>query len=236
MHRTIQAAVGSAALIFGGPAMSLEQPDYTVIGRDGPVEYRQYAPYLVAETTVTGEASQSAAGNEGFRRLFRYISGANRGGEKIAMTAPVAQGMADPAQGEKIAMTAPVLQTPAGGTPGWRVAFMVPSVYSLATAPAPADPRVEIREVPGRLVAVLTWSGRWTDRNYGQYRSQLEAALQAAGIEATGAPEAAMYNGPFTPPFLRRNEVLIPVRALPALADGGDAYGNPARISWNSAR
>jgi hypothetical protein len=217
MHRKGTVAFTALALLLaGGPAMSLESPDYTVVHRDGPIEYRQYAPYLVAETVIEDARSHSAAGNEGFRRLFRYITGANRSQAKIAMTAPVAQGAVDssPPAGEKIAMTAPVEQSPAAQ--GWRVAFMVPSDYDLATAPVPTDPRVQVREVPGRLVAALTWSGRWTDANFEAWRAELEVALADAGVEPAGPVQAAMYNGPFTPPFLRRNEVLVEVSAVPA--------------------
>lgn len=39
------------------------------------VEIRHYGPRLAAETTV--EASEERARNEGFRRLARYIFGAN---------------------------------------------------------------------------------------------------------------------------------------------------------------
>ena len=131
--------------------MSLEQPDYTVIHREGDVEYRQYDSYLVSETVIENAGSYEAAGNEGFRRLFRYISGGNDSRAKIAMTAPVEQSQGRGS--EKIAMTVPVQQS--NSAEGWRVAFMLPSKYTLETAPQPRDPRVRVREVPGRLIAAL---------------------------------------------------------------------------------
>ena len=141
-------AVFAALLLVGESAMSIEQPDYTVVYTDGDIEYRQYEPYLVSETVISNVSDYNSAGNEGFRRLFRYITGANESRQKIAMTAPVAQ-----ARSEKIEMTAPVQQ--GRSAEGWRVSFMLPSQYSLETAPMPTDPRVTVREVPGRLVAVL---------------------------------------------------------------------------------
>lgn len=189
--------------------MSLEQPDYRVAYKDGDVEYRQYDSYLVAETVIENVADYNDAGNEGFRRLFRYITGSNRKRSKIAMTAPVQQ---DPVS-EKIAMTAPVQQTVAAD--GWRVAFMLPTEYSMETAPVPTDPRVRIREVPGRTMAVLRYSGRWTQSNFDRKKSALRAALDASDIETVGEIQSAVYNPPYTLPFLRRNEVMIEVIEAP---------------------
>lgn len=197
-------------LFTGSPAVGLEQPGYTVILREGPIEFREYAAYRVAETIIEDTASYTAAGNEGFRRLFRYISGGNRSQEKIAMTAPVEQAVN---AGEKIAMTAPVEQAATGA--GWRVAFVLPSQYSLDTAPVPTDPRVRLREVPARRVAVLQYSGRWSEQNFSERAAELEGALVGAGVTPLGPVQAAMYNGPFVPPFLRRNEVMVAVAGLP---------------------
>ncbi len=200
------------ALLAGNSAMALEQPTYTVVSRDAEVEYRQYQDYLVAETEVTDAGDFDAAGNEGFRRLFQYITGANNGGTEIAMTAPVTQDR----QGARIAMTAPVAQDASAS--GWRVAFMLPSVYTMDTAPRPTDKRVYIRQVPGKLVATLRHSGSWTNRNVERYTADLRTALKAAGVTATAEPVVARYDPPFTPPFLRRNEISIPVDRLPATA------------------
>ena len=192
--------------------MALEQPEYSVAYTDGDVEYRQYQSYLVAETEVIDAGNFDAAGNEGFRRLFKFITGANDGGDKIAMTAPVTQDK----KGVKIAMTKPVAQD--ASADGWRIAFMLPSSYTMDTAPRPTDKRVYIREVPGKLVATLRFSGRWTTRNYERYKAELAESLEAAGVAAIGEPMVARYNPPFTPPFLRRNEVTVPVDNLPAAA------------------
>lgn len=202
-----------ASVFPGERAMSIETPDYTVIYKDGKIEYRQYASYLVAETEVAGIADYGDAGDEGFRRLFRYITGANSAQSKIAMTAPVEQAAAS----QKIAMTAPVEQTAAAG--GWTVSFVVPRQYNSETVPLPTNPQVRIREVPSELRAVLRYSGRWTEKLFAKRKAELLESLGEAKVETVGDVHSALYNPPYLPPFLRRNEVQVTVRALPVGAE-----------------
>jgi hypothetical protein len=216
---TGRALMLAALLMTGGNAMSLEQPDYTVVYKDGNIEYRQYEPYLVSETLIENTGEYNDAGNEGFRRLFRYISGANESQAKMAMTAPVAQTPSS----EKIAMTVPVQQ--GESAEGWRVAFMLPSQYTIETAPVPSDDRVQIRAMPGRLMAVLRYSGRWTDSNFEKKTSLLGAAVDVQSIDRIGEFQSAFYNPPFMPPFMRRNEVMVEVNRMPAAVDR--MAGNP---------
>lgn len=198
--------------------MSIEQPKYSVVFKADGIEYRQYEPYLVAETVMDEIADYSAAGNEGFRRLFRYISGSNLGNNKISMTAPVEQ---SPAWGEKIAMTGSLTQ--ALETEGWSLAFMLPGEYTLDTAPQPSDPRVRVRQVPARIVAVLSYSGRWTEANRSTAEQKLRSRLQRADVDVIGAINTAMFNSPMMVPFMRRNEVHAPIDRLPASAPA-DAF------------
>jgi hypothetical protein len=185
--------------------MAIEKAKYEIIESQPDFEIRQYGPQIVAETMVKGDFEK--VGNEGFRRLYDYISGKNRKKLSIAMTAPVNQ----EAESMKIAMTAPVSQVESGNK--WRVTFMMPSDYSLADLPVPLDARVRLKEDPGRRVAAIRYSGTWSRSLFEEKRALLEDLIAKRGLEATGEPIWARYDPPFMPWFLRRNEVLIPVAA-----------------------
>ena len=197
--------VAMVSILGTGDAMAIEEAAYTVTARDGAFEIRDYAPHVVAETLVEGTLEE--AGNKAFNRLFRYISGGNRSREKVAMTAPVSQ----QPQGEKIAMTAPVAQQRVQER--WSVSFTMPASYTLETLPAPDDPTITLRPVPTRRMAAVRYSGLWSEKNYLQNRSELEAWIREQGLTAAGDPVWARYNPPFTPWFMRRNEILIPLAA-----------------------
>jgi hypothetical protein len=193
-----------SALFLGARiGMATEEAKYEVLEREGDFELRQYQPHIVAETLVEGDFQ--GVGNEGFRRLFDYISGKNRKKQTIPMTAPVSQ----EATSEKIPMTAPVNQERVGGK--WRITFLMPSQYTLETLPEPSDPRVQLTKVPGLLMAALSYSGTWNRGRYEDKETRLKELIRQRGLKMAGEPVFARYNPPFMPWFLRRNEVLIPV-------------------------
>ena len=211
-RRVLLAALVASVMASPEAAMAIEQPEYTVVRQDGAFELRRYAPYLLAETEV--ESGFMEAGNVAFGRLFRYISGDNTARAEIAMTAPVEQANPGGARrdGEKIAMTAPVEQATAGGV--YRVAFVVPRKYTRETVPRPTDSRVSIREVPARRVAAWRYTGRWTEQNFREHERLLRDALAKRRLQPEPGDSAiiARYDAPFMPWFMRRNEVLIPLR------------------------
>lgn len=195
--------------LMSSQAMAIESPKYTVVYSDESVEYRQYEPYIVAETFVDNSVSYKAASNQGFMRLFRYITGSNSVQVDIDMTAPVQLS----ASSEEIAMTAPVQRVET--EEGWRVAFMLPAKFSMETAPLPTDERINLRPVTGQLMAVVRYSGRWTERNYEKHKTKLLEGVEAAAVESIGVVESAAYDAPYVLPFLRRNEVMIEVKSVP---------------------
>lgn len=183
--------------------MATETPAYTIVRAWADAELRQYGPTIVAETRVAGP--RETAGSEGFRRLAGYIFGGNRARTSIAMTAPVGQAPA----GERIAMTAPVGQAPVEGA--WMVSFTMPARWTMDTLPVPNDPQVTLREVPGALVLARRYSGTWSEARYAKEADALDAVRTREGLRALGETVWARYNPPWTPWFLRRNEVLLPV-------------------------
>ncbi|MDZ4200040.1 MAG: heme-binding protein [Kiritimatiellia bacterium] len=196
-----------ASLIFtaaGDPAMGTEEATYTVEKADGDFQVRQYTAQVVAETLVEGTLEE--AGNKAFRPLFNYISGANRSQGKMAMTAPVTQQR----EGTKIAMTAPVGQEAVSNR--WSVTFMMPTHYTMETLPEPTDEQVRLRAIPARRMAAVKYSGTWSRHRYERNLGRLQEWMKAQGLTAAGDPVWARYNAPFTPWFLRRNEILVPLQ------------------------
>jgi len=191
-------------IAFTGEGMAYEEAKYTVIMKEESFELRQYESHIVAETIVEGDFDR--VGNEGFRRLFKYISGENQKKQSIAMTAPVSQD----AGSEKIAMTTPVNQERTGNQ--WRIAFLMPSAYTIEKLPQPLDPKVLLKEIPPRRMAAITYSGTWSKRRYEEKKALLELFIKKQGLKSIGEPVFARYNPPFMPWFMRRNEVLIPVQ------------------------
>ena len=174
------------------PAMSYEEPKFTIIKKTDVYEVRLYDTRTVAEVTYGDEDS-------GFRVLFDYISGANKNIQEIQMTVPVTQS-------KEIDMTAPVTLSEYNDQMIMR--FFLPSRYSKQNAPKPTDKRVQIIDLPDEYFAVISYSGFASDSNFIKHHEELKAAMERDGLIATGPPLKATYNSPFTPPFLRRNEAM----------------------------
>ena len=166
-------------------AQAIEEPAYTIeqAWEAEQIEIRAYAPRVMAVTGMDENA------DSGFRVLAGYIFGGNAEEEKIAMTAPVQQSMA----GEK------------------EMAFMMPAEYALEDLPEPEDQRVSFREAPAYTAAVIQFSGWASAEKADENLQQLRRFLIKGGIEIVGEPTLNQYNPPWTLPFLRRNEIIVPV-------------------------
>lgn len=182
---------------------AIEEAEYEVIKKDGSFEIREYKSCILAEILI--KASQKDAGNKAFRPLFKYISGENTAQSKIEMTAPVSQEKAS----EKIAMTAPVSQEKT--EEGWAVSFMMPAKYTMETLPKPENENIKLRSVPARRVAAVRYSGTWSEKRFLKHKAKLEEWMKKSNLAPNGKSVWARYNPPFTPWFLRRNEILIPI-------------------------
>lgn len=177
-------------LLIGSLAMAsdIEEPGWTLIERLGKVEIRQYEATIQAQTVLAGSRETTA----GFRRLAGFIFGGNNRSQKIAMTAPV----------EESLTAQPVM------------AFTMPSAYRMSDLPQPSDDQVVLREIPPRTMATIRFSGWATRGRIDSNSRRLMAVLADHGIEPLGEPRLNQYNPPWTPPFLRRNEISIEVAAL----------------------
>ncbi|MEN9715337.1 MAG: hypothetical protein RJA35_804 [Actinomycetota bacterium] len=178
--------------------MSQELP-YEVLKQYPGFELRNYPAYILAQVKMGGDFI--TAGNFGFNPLFRYISGGNQTATKISMTSPVIQATED--SGMHL------------------VSFVLPKDISPADAPDPSDPNVNIVTREPHLAVARRFSGRWSYERFLEEAAKLwrevEATMTAGNLRGSlaGEPYFARYNSPFSPAFLRRNEVLI--RWIPAL-------------------
>ena len=198
--------------MFGGQAA--EEPAHRIVLEDGTIEIREYGSFGVVETVI--EQPFKVAIREGFRRLFDYISGANRGESRIQMTAPVV------AAPESLATTLPTLTSPTDGSHGaledragvgWTIAFVLPEGMTAATAPQPVDDRVSLRDVPAQRVAVIGFTGLLRNARGEALRRELATWLEARSLAHEDDWRMAGYNPPWTLPPLRRNEVMVTLSA-----------------------
>lgn len=227
---TIQRIILLALGLLGAMAMATEEPKFEILSKHDRIELRRYPAFIVAETFVEGD--MDAASGKGFRVIADYIFGNNvavgatteKESKKIAMTAPVTMEPTN-ASSQKIAMTAPValepLPTtaapnapvlPLQGAKRWRVHFVMPSSFTLNTLPKPNNVNVQLREVPAKTWAVLSYTGFNTEAGIQQRSDELIAWLAAEKIKTTGNPQLARYDPPWTLPIFRRNEIMIEIQ------------------------
>ncbi len=152
---------------------------YTVVRSDGDFELRDFPSLKVVETTMKDGGSGGS-----FNRLFRFITGGNDAGKKIAMTTPVFMG---------------------GGET--TMAFVLPE--DLEKVPQPTDGSVTVREMAAGRFAVLRYSGARSPKQETKNLERLKAWVADQHLEVVGAPVYAYFDPPWTPPFLRRNEVML---------------------------
>lgn len=160
-----------------------ETPEYKVIRVAEKFEIRDY-PALTVATTPMNEGAM----NGGFRQLFRFITGQNETEEKIAMTSPV---LIDTAKGHKT------------------MSFIMPEKALAKGVPKPTGDSVVLDKMDAARFAVLRFEGGRTAEHEKTALAKLEAWLEAQKLRGQGAPLFAYYDPPWTPVFMRRNEVMI---------------------------
>ena len=114
-----------------------ESAPYKVVRSEGEFEVRDYPALMMVETPMA-----AANGGDGsFMRLFRFITGANEGKQKIAMTTPVFM---------------------SGSATNATMAFVLPAKLKTGEVPKPADGAVTVRELaagPGIVVLCGRFEG-----------------------------------------------------------------------------
>jgi hypothetical protein len=176
-------------------AQAVREPAYTVLKNEPPFEVRSYGVLTVAETLVEGDFD--IAGSLGFRRLAGYIFGKNQNVK---------------GESEKIAMTAPV--TMESQNQQWRLHFVMPQGMVLGDLPKPVDASVQLRELPPQRMAAVRFSGLTTAASIEHQTQLLKDWLSRNNLAFDDRPQVARYNDPFTLPWNRRNEILIPLKGM----------------------
>ncbi len=192
--------------ITGCSALAVEEVKHTVIQKDDNIEIRHYDETVKAEVTVEG--TRREAPNKAFRTLFNYISGDNVAQQDISMTSPVSQEL----ESQKIAMTTPVSQEQADEEGTWTIAFYMPNDMDYDTTPTPKNDAINIKRIPEQKKIVIRFSGRSTDENIAKHEAELKQYIADNQIQVTGAPMYAFYNPPWTPWFMRRNEIMFTMK------------------------
>jgi hypothetical protein len=159
---------------------------YEVLESHKGFELRSYPAHTVVSVASPGDLG--AAGMGAFGYLAGYIGGRNQANQAIAMTAPVLQEKKDS---------------------GFQVSFVLPK--DLQNHPLPLDPRLALETKEPSVMAAIRFSGMASDALFQRKAEELSRLCVESGFKVTSEPLFARYNGPWTPPMLRRNEVLLKV-------------------------
>ena len=135
------------------------------------------------------ETPMNEGSGSSFNRLFGFITGRNERNQKIAMTTPVF-------------MT------------GSTMAFVMPA--DLKAVPLPGDGSVAVKELPAGRFAVLQYSGERSRAQEERTLAELKAWMAAQGLPVLSQPLYGYFDPPWTPPFLRRNEVMLRTETQPS--------------------
>lgn len=189
----VVAVVGTAYYVTKKVQDHAEEPDYDVVREDGSIEIRDYDAMIVAETIKSGYHEK--ARRAGFETLADYIFARNREGKKIKMTTPVLQQLAE---GD-------------GRTKGWAVRFVMPKKYTMASLPKPAGSDVTLKDMPARRMVAIRFSGNFSATLASKQLMNLYNYLADNNLKQKGDPQYAFYNPPWTPGFMKRNEILIEI-------------------------
>jgi hypothetical protein len=185
MTATLATSLGFLATGCGTVRAGYESAPYQAVRSAGTFEIRDYPALTVVETPMKAGRN----GEDGsFGRLFRFITGGNESQQKIAMTTPVFM---------------------SGDATNAAMAFVMPVKMKTAGMPKPNDSQVLVRELPAGSFAVLRFSGGRNAGNEAEVLTKLRAWMKSEGLQELSPPVFAYFDPPWTPAFLRRNEVML---------------------------
>ncbi|HVJ71848.1 MAG TPA: heme-binding protein [Sphingomicrobium sp.] len=205
MRKQVMAGAAVGAALLGGVAYyyfrerSQEEPEFRPLETDGDHQIRDYPALTVAETLVNGPRREAL--DQGHRILADYLAAKSRDGDELPMLNPVIQD-----SGAPMASDPPLFDDDLEGA--WRTRFVMPAGRNADDLPDTPE-GVELVELPARKVAVLSFSGRWTDAQLREQEDRLRGWLSKRGVKPRGEPEYAFYNSPMIPGPLRRNEIWL---------------------------
>lgn len=185
--------------------MASDTPSYQLVAgpellADHNIELRRYETALVASVRVKSDSWRSAA-NAAFQPLANYIFGQNQRNEKIGMTTPV---------------TTHQIETPTGEI-AFEVRFFMPNRYEMDSLPQPQNGYIQLTKLEEVTFAAIRFNGAangaGATQNFAKHETKLRTILGQAGLTPQSEAHYAVYNGPWTPNLLRRNEVLIAITA-----------------------
>jgi SOUL heme-binding protein len=204
MQAWLPTAITLSLFLIGAPlAMATEEPSYRVTTQSEPFEIREYPPLIVAQVEVPGDLSE--ASSAGFRLIANYIFGNNIAVRDGGLTT------AEPVS-EKIAMTVPVIAEGKGDQKTWLIQFVMPKQYTMDTLPKPNNSQVKLIAMGPQKLAVIRFTGFVGDDKVQEKTAELMAWIKSKNALPLGNPRLARYNPPWSIPWMRRNEILIPIQ------------------------
>ncbi len=186
-HFLVPAIVVAAVAI---PMLShaIEEPPFKSLKKDEKFELREYANIPIASAPMEDMEKR----DKSFNNLFKYISGANDGNQKIPMTAPV------------------LMEAGTAGVPAaekGRMSFVIPAAVAKAGAPKPTGEGMTTGAIEASHIATLRFKGWTSEENRKKAQEDLAALIKANNLKPIGKPFFAFFDPPWTLEMFRRNEV-----------------------------
>lgn len=181
-----------------------ETLNYKTISKSNEFEIREYSSYIVAQIELVN--SNTDQSSDAFKILAGYIFGNKKSKNDISMTSPVIE-----QKSQKISMTSPVNELNIDGR--YIMQFVMPTKYNLQNLPRPNNDNISLKKVESKTVAVIgyTWINSKSKKMLNEQKL-IKWLQENKKYSVAGEVYYASYNPPWTIPFLRTNEVLVPIR------------------------